>query len=387
MPIIRSILDNDLYKFSMQKAVLAYRQRVPVAYVFVNRRPEGKFNSSFAKALTDELDAIRWLTLDKCQMGWLSENLPWLGDDYLEYLNNFRFDPADLQWKVEEGELHLTIEGSWERTILWEVPLMALISELFFRHCETDWVFDEAAQRSRLSEKRKTLQACQFSDFGTRRRRSFESQDLVVSELHQCPGFLGTSNVHLAHKYATNAIGTMAHEWIMGISEMEGLRHANRHALQIWQKVYQGRLGTALTDTFGTPAFFSDFDSSLARVFDGVRHDSGDPIAFADNVIDAYEKLGINPTSKRIIFSDGLNARQAAEIQSTLAGRINVSFGIGTSLTNDFPGSPALNMVIKLSRCNGSPVVKLSDVPTKAIGDRDALRVARWTFFGRGLDE
>ncbi|MFM7131132.1 MAG: nicotinate phosphoribosyltransferase, partial [bacterium] len=284
MPIIRSILDNDLYKFSMQKAVLAYRQRVPVAYVFVNRRPEGKFNSSFAKALADELDAMRWLTLEKCQMAWLTKNLPWLGDDYLEYLNNFRFDPADLQWNVDSGELHLTIEGSWERTILWEVPLMALISELFFRHCETDWVFDEAAQRSRLLEKRKTLQACQFSDFGTRRRRSFESQDLVVSELHQCPSFLGTSNVHLAHKYSTNAIGTMAHEWIMGISAMEGLRHANRHALQIWQKVYQGRLGTALTDTFGTPAFFSDFDSSLARVYDGVRHDSGDPIAFAENV-------------------------------------------------------------------------------------------------------
>lgn len=387
MPIIRSLLDNDLYKFTMQKAVLAYRQQVPVAYVFVNRRPEGKFNNSFAKALADELDCMRWLTLDSAQLSWLNEKLPWLGADYLEYLNNFRFNPADVHWKIDSGELQLTIEGSWERTILWEVPLMALISELYFRYCDTNWVFDEAEQRNQLLDKGNILQSCQFSDFGTRRRRNFETQDLVVKTLKQTPGFQGTSNVHLAHHYQINPIGTMAHEWIMGISALEGLRHANRHALRLWHFVYRGKLSIALTDTFGTKAFFSDFDSSLAPLYDGVRHDSGEPAAFAENVIASYQKLGIDPSTKRIIFSDGLTPERAAEIQAQFGSRIPVSFGIGTNLTNDFPGSPALNMVIKLAHCDGVPVVKLSDVPTKAIGDRDALRVARWTFFGTGLDQ
>lgn len=386
MPVIQSILDNDLYKFTMQKAVLAYRRHVPVEYKFVNRRPEGKFNNDFAKAFAAEIRAMQSLGLSDDQREWLRNNLSWLGDEYLQFLGDYRFDPAEVIWSVDSGELKLTIAGDWERTILWEVPLMALISELFFRHCDTAWAFDETDQRERLLEKGKILQDCQFSDFGTRRRRSFETHDLVVRTLKHLPGFQGTSNVHLAHQHQTNAIGTMAHEWIMGISALEGLRHANRHALRIWHGVYRGKLAIALTDTFGTGAFFNDFDASLAPLFDGVRHDSGDPDSFAENVIKAYEELGINPASRRIIFSDGLTPEKAAELQSRFASRIGISFGIGTNLTNDFPGSPALNMVVKLIRCDGVPVVKLSDVPSKAIGDRDALRVAHWTFFGKGLD-
>jgi nicotinate phosphoribosyltransferase len=387
MPIIQSLLDNDLYKFTMQRAVLSYRQRVPVEYVFVNRRPEGKFNQQFAIAFAQELDAMKAIGLNLDQLKWLRENLFWLGDDYIEYLHNYRFDPSEIHWVIENGELKLSITGTWERTILWEVPLMALISELYFRHSDQSWHFDEKNQLNRLNQKADTLVNCQFSDFGTRRRRSFQTQQLVVQTLKNHHGFIGTSNVHLAHAENTNAIGTMAHEWIMGISAMEGLRHANRHALRIWSEVYRGRLGTALTDTFGTSAFFNDFDSEIARLYDGVRHDSGDPLTFAENVITAYNRLGIDPKHKRIIFSDGLSPEKAAEIKKSLEGRINVSFGIGTNFTNDFPGSPALNMVIKLKRCDGVDVVKLSDVPTKAIGERDALRVARWTFFGTSLDD
>lgn len=386
MPIIRSILDNDLYKFTMQNAVLKYRQRIPVSYVFNNRRPEGRFNDQFAHEFESELASMSDLTMTDDQHQWLGQTLPWLGEAYLQYLKNYRFDPAEVDWQVRNGELELRIHGTWERTILWEVPLMATISELFFRHCDRSWDQDLQVQRSRTYEKGNRLSQVSFTDFGTRRRRSFAVQELVVETLMQFASFVGTSNVHLAHKFQIRPIGTMAHEWIMGISALESLRHANRYAMRIWQDVYQGKLGTALTDTFHTSVFLDDFDDVLARLFDGVRHDSGDPIEFAEKVIAKYLSLGIRPITKSIIFSDGLDVDQTLKISEALAGKIQYSFGIGTHLTNDFPGSRALNMVIKLSTCNGVPVVKLSDTPSKAIGDSDAIKVALWTFFNRPLD-
>ena len=261
-----------------------------------------------------------------------------------------------------------------------------MISELFFKHCDSTWDQDLDLQRKRIREKGARLEGHSFTDFGTRRRRSFEIQELVVKELTAFETFNGTSNVHLAHTCGVPPLGTMAHEWIMGISALESLRHANRYALRIWQEVYQGRLGTALTDTFQTDVFLHDFDAVLARLFDGVRHDSGDPLEFANKVIAKYVSLGIRPITKSIIFSDGLDIDRALEIAAALQGKIQFSFGIGTHLTNDFPGSKALNMVIKLSSCDRVPVVKLSDSPSKAIGDQDALRVARWTFLNQPLD-
>lgn len=386
MPIIRSIFDNDLYKFTMQRAVLSYRQKVPVSYVFSNRRPEASFNQAFADAFAAELASMSELRMSDDQRCWLRHVIPWLGEEYIQYLYNYRFNPEEVAWRVEDGELWLRIEGPWERTILWEVPLMALISELFFRHCDSTWEHNLDAQKERIQEKGARLNGHSFTDFGTRRRRSFEVQELVVKELKAFETFNGTSNVHLAHTCGVRPLGTMAHEWIMGISALESLRHANRYALRIWQDVYQGRLGTALTDTFQTDVFLGDFDAVLARLFDGVRHDSGDPLEFANKVIAKYESLGIRPITKSIIFSDGLDIDQAIEIAAVLKGKIQYSFGIGTHFTNDFPGSKALNIVIKLSTCNGIPVVKLSDSPSKAIGEKDALRIARWTFLKRPLD-
>lgn len=387
MPVIRSILDNDLYKFTMQKAVLAYRPHVPVEYLFINRGKQHGFSQSFADALADELHAMSRLQLSVREFEWFRTKLPWLGDDYFHYLASYRFDPSEVQFQVVDGQLQLRINGPWERTILWEVPLLALISELYFTHCETHWQFDPQKQSSQASHKASILANCPFSDFGTRRRRSFDTQELVLRELARSSGFRGTSNVYLAYKFGLNPIGTMAHEWIMGISALESLRHANRYALRIWHQIFQGRLGIALTDTFGTKPFFDDFDGSLARLYDGVRQDSGDPCLFAETMIRKYQDLGIDPLSKTIIFSDNLTAERACKIQLLFQNRIQVSFGIGTHFTNDFPGSPALNMVIKMFQCNGIPVVKLSDVPTKAIGQTDALRVANWTFLGTNLDD
>lgn len=391
--IIRSILDTDLYKLTMQKAILRYKPGVPVQYKFNNRRKEGKFNADFLAALQREIHtemAERRLTDDEAE--WLSKTIPWIGEDYISYLANYRFNPDQLSVRLTDGELGIDITGPWEETILWEVPLMAVISELYFKHCDTNWKYDEADQRKRAEEKGFLLSEYPFTDFGTRRRRSFETQDLIVSVLKEFMtpmgkrGLNGTSNVYLAKKYGLKPIGTMAHEWIMGVSALEGLRHANRHALRIWSQVYDGNLGIALPDTFGTAAFFEDFDGYLARLFDGVRHDSGDPYEFGEKVVAHYQKLRINPMHKHIWFTDGLDVQQAMMIANHFQFKINVGFGIGTNLTNDFPGSKPLNMVIKLVKCGGTPVVKLSDTPTKAIGDRDALRVARWTFFNTPLD-
>jgi nicotinate phosphoribosyltransferase len=225
-----------------------------------------------------------------------------------------------------------------------------------------------------------------FAEFGTRRRRSYAIQDKVIQAFQTYGGFNGTSNVHFAMKYNLKPIGTMAHEWIMGVSALEGLRHANFHALQNWVRVYNADLGIALTDTFGTPAFFKNFNMRLAKLYDGVRHDSGDPFEFADKVIEHYKSLGIDPMSKVIVFSDGLNVEKCLEIAKYCNGKIRFSFGIGTHFTNDFEGSPALNMVIKIWMCDGVHVVKLGDGTGKTMGDPDAVRVAQWTFLDTPLD-
>lgn len=386
--IIKSILDTDLYKITMQKAILTHKQRVPVEYIFNNRRPEGKFNYAFANAFADELENMSQLRMDHEEVSWLQATHPWLGEDYIQYLRNYRFDPRELSWTIKEGELDLRVKDGtmWERGILWEVPLMSVISELYFLCCDTNWVYDEQFQIDQFNRKGRALDGYSFTDFGTRRRRDFRTQNLCVETLKKFSTFRGTSNVHLARLHEVKALGTMAHEFIMGISALEGLRHANRFACQIWQSVYKGNLGTALPDTFGTDAFFQDFDGVLARSFDSVRHDSGHWLTFAEKAIKAYNDLGIDPMTKSIIFSDGLDIPTCLEIAKALTGRIKFSFGIGTNLTNDYPGSKPLNMVIKLSKCNGIPVVKLSDTPSKAIGDKDALRVAKWTFFNTPLD-
>lgn len=387
MPVLNSILDNDLYKLTQQKAILAYRQDVPVRYTFINRRPEGMFNQAFANALLDELEAMRTLRLTPDEAGWLEEQCPFLGKDYIAYLHNYEYNPTEINFEVRDGELSLDINGPWERTILWEVPLMATISELFFLCCDTDWTY--AGHSHLLAQqilKANTLSDCFWADFGTRRRRNYIHQNVVIEGSRRKPGFVGTSNVHLAHKHGIKPIGTMAHEWIMGISALEGLRYANRHALKIWSDIFHGNLGIALTDTFGTEAFFRDFGTPLAKLYDGVRHDSGDPIEFGEKVISHYQSLNISPIGKTIVFSDGLNPEEAVRIHEHFRNRIGVSFGIGTNFTNDYEGSKALNMVIKMWSCNDIPVVKLSDVIGKRIGDADALRVARWTFGGHGLD-
>ena len=394
--MITSLLDNDLYKFTMMNAVLKKAPDTEVTYKFYNRGGH-EFNDQMENELVDEIDALCRVGITRDELEWLQNTCPFFDKTFIEYLRGFRLNTDQVGvWHSSKDGLQISIKGNWAETILWEVPLMAMISELYYKYCDTDWIMDERSLelfwandfRLQVATKSVILDQCKYADFGTRRRRSYEVQDRLVSELkntnsitHMKDGFVGTSNVHFAMKYGLKPIGTMAHEWIMGMSVLEGLRHANRFAMEAWNDVYDGRLGIALTDTYGSDAFFADCNGTLARTFDGVRHDSGCPYKFTMKVIKFYRDMGINPQSKTIVFSDGLDADKAFYLNAhcSMEG-INCSFGIGTNFTNDFKDSPAMNMVIKLDTVNGVPVVKLSDEPGKVTGDPEAVNVARWTF-------
>ncbi|WP_094228765.1 nicotinate phosphoribosyltransferase [Methanolobus psychrotolerans] len=402
--MICSILDNDLYKLTMQMAVLELFPQATAEYRFTNR---GK--QRFTEEFLDELrriikEDIPKLSLAEEEYTWLKTECPYFKPSYVEYLKNYRFDPSEVCVLLTgDADLDLTIKGPWHSSILWEIILMATISELYFEMIETDWKAGKHGNGSGydnlLREYEKLIvsnakelecNSCVFSEFGTRRRRSFEFHDLAVRILHKCRTFSGTSNVYLAKKYGVKPTGTIGHEWIMGNSALIGLRNANLFALENWVSVYKGNLGIALSDTFGSEPFFRNFNIKLSKLYDGVRHDSGDPIKFADRVIQHYNIMGINPLTKVIVFSDSLSAADAIEIKKQCEGRINCIFGIGTSITNNhdfFRSSPPLNMVIKLHSIDGIPVVKLSDDEGKETGDKDAIRVANYIFGKKGLDE
>lgn len=401
--MITSILDNDLYKFTMQLAVLELFPKAEAEYRFTNRGPQ-RFSTEFVEELERIIEEeITRLALTEEEYRWLSEHCPYLKSMYLEYLKNFRFRPEQVKvCLTEEKGLDIRIKGPWHSTILWEIVLMSAVSELYFTTIEKEWKGKSkngstsesvlAAYGEKIFEIGKALEEnnCLFSEFGTRRRRSFELHDYVMKTLVQIKTLTGTSNVYFAKKYGLKAIGTVGHEWTMGTSALVGLRYANRFAFENWINVYNGDLGIALTDTFGSDAFFKDMDLKLSKIYDGFRHDSGDPYAFVDRVIEHYRKMSIDPMKKLIVFSDALDAEAAIRLKKYCEGKINCSFGIGTSLTNNsefFRKSPPLNMVIKLHSINDIPVVKLSDSPEKETGEKDAIRVANYIFGRKGLDE
>jgi nicotinate phosphoribosyltransferase len=276
------------------------------------------------------------------------------------------------------------IEGYWYRTILWEVPVMALVSELYYiltgRQRVADHKVTETAQEKILHYKKLGVR---IADFGTRRRHSYAVHRLVVQALRKYGGdtFTGTSNVDLAMQLGIRPIGTHAHEWFMFHAARYGFKMANALALENWVEVYRGDLGIALSDTYTTPVFFESFDKKFSKLFDGVRHDSGDPISFAIRTIDHYRSFNIDPLTKTIIFSDSLNPAKVDEIAGFCRGKVGMSFGIGTNFTNDV-GLEPLNIVLKMTEAKPEgqhwiPVVKLSDAPGKYTGDPEMIRLAK----------
>ena len=381
--IIHSIIDNDLYKFTMQHAVMELYPYAKVKYQFINRG-KTKFPSGFAKLLRKHIDQLADLKLTPDEKEFFQQKCYYLPPTYFDYLAGYRYDPSEVKVWQDGGDLFVEIEGYWYRTILWEVPLMALISELYFKQINAQtWSVEKIEQVVKQKADFYNNLGIRYADFGTRRRYSLENHDRVVRILstYGKPAFVGTSNVYLAFKYNLTPIGTQAHEWFMFHAAKYGFNMANEIALENWAAIFNGSLGIALADTFTSKVFFRAFNMKLAKLFDGVRQDSGDPIKFTKMAIEHYQKLRINPLTKTIIFSDSLNPERVKEIVEYARGKIGISFGIGTNLTNDVGVEP-LNIVIKMIAAKPKDrgwinTVKLSDDRGKYTGDPKMIEIAK----------
>lgn len=384
---MKTLLDTDLYKLTMMQAVWLKQPQATARYQFINRRQQDRFNPAFLECMLDEVRELCDTKFTTTELDYL-RGLGYFRDDFLENLREFQFCEDDLDINLSDGELSIVIEGKWVDTILWEVPLMAIISEVYFETVDRNWNDDVDAyyERTLAKARRLTEGGCAFVDFGTRRRRSYAMHDAVIRAFN-APGVrcAGTSNVHFAKEFGMRPMGTMAHEWIMGYAGIYGVERANEIALQDWREVFGDALDTALTDTYTTELFLQCFRGELAQAYGAVRQDSGDPFAFIETMLRFYEEQGIDPATKRMIFSDGLDVDQALEIERFVAGRTHAAYGIGTHFTNDFPGSRALNMVIKLFGVNGRPVAKISDGPGKESGDDEAVNKARQAIEAMGI--
>lgn len=380
--IIPSILDNDFYKFTMQHAVIKLFPYAKAKYQFINRGKH-QFPEGFATHLRKAIDAMAKLKLTHSEKEFLRTNCPYLDPTYLDFLQGYRYDPSEIVIEQNGSELTVKIEGFWYRTILWEVTVMALICELYYITTGQKRQANELVEQTTKEKIEKYNElGITIAEFGTRRRHSIDVHDVVVKTLKQygSKSFIGTSNVYLAMKHNTKPIGTHAHEWFMFHAAKYGYKMANHMGLENWTEVYRGDLGIALTDTYTTEVFFQQFDKKFAKLFDGVRHDSGDTLEFADKTIAHYKKLGIDPMSKTIIFSDGLDNEKVERIVNHCRGKIGMSFGIGTDFTNDV-GLERMNIVLKMTEAlpeNGywTGVVKLSDEPKKHTGTPNDIDLA-----------
>ena len=368
--IIESLLDNDLYKLSMAQTVLHQYPGARVEYTFKSRNHES-FTPKMYEEVVSEIHHLCSLQFNEKELDYL-RTIRYFKKDFIDFLSLIKLNKDHIQILHTTGnEIYVKISGSWILTILYEVPVLAIINEVYFRNMVPNPDYAEAQKRLEDKIKIAHNEGFKFSDFGTRRRFSKDWQDTVVNNLairRDIMGLTGTSNVLFAMKHNLTPIGTMAHEFIMAHQQLgPRLIDSQKAALQSWVDEYRGDLGIALTDTIGIDAFLKDFDLYFAKLYDGLRHDSGDPIAWGEKCIKHYESLKINPMTKTLVFSDGLDFEKATVINNHFKNRINVAFGIGTNLTNDFPGVKPLNIVIKMTRCNERPVAKISDAPTKGM--------------------
>ncbi|KAG8712868.1 nicotinate phosphoribosyltransferase [Ceratobasidium sp. 395] len=392
----RSILDTDLYKLTMQQAVLQHFPKSNVTYAFTNRSKDMLFSRESYELAKESVGRLAELKLQEKEIAWLKENCPYFTDDYIAYLSSYRFRPTEqvkMEFQVTKesdfGAITIEISGLWAETILYEVPVMSILSEAFFLTVDRGWSYEGQEELAYEKAKKLIQGGVAFSDFGTRRRRSYHGQDLLIRGLirgHKEFGgegvegrFTSTSNPHFAMKHGIPTVGTIAHEWIMGIAALRGYEDANGIALDLWEATYpttkSNVLHIALTDTFSTEAFAANFitDVERAKRWRGLRQDSGDPIEYIPKARAIYEQLGIDYSKKTIVFSDGLDVENALNIKKEVDKvGFMAAFGIGTFLTNDYKRldngerSMPLNMVIKLSSIEGKPCVKISDELSKA---------------------
>jgi len=385
-PILYSLLDTDAYKLHMQQAVFHHYYDVQVAAEFRCRGDD--LLGIYADAIREQVEAMQSLRLQDDEYQWLS-GLPFFKKDYLDWLRDFRYDPSQVTVSNEDGKLSIRLTGPWREVIMWEVPLLAVVSELVHRYrspeATTQLALDALEQKlatfATLTAET-DMSAFRLMDFGTRRRFSRDVQQAIVHRLQQEPWFVGTSNYDLARRLSLTPMGTQAHEWFQAHQQISpDLATSQRAALAAWLTEYPDQLGIALTDCITMDAFLRDFGPEFATRYQGLRHDSGDPVEWGEKAIAHYQKLGIDPLSKTLVFSDNLDLNKAFDLYRHFADRVNLGFGIGTRLTCDIPQVKPLNIVIKLVECNGKPVAKLSDSPGKTIcHDKAFVRALRKAF-------
>ncbi len=387
MGIIRSILDTDLYKFTTSYAYSKLFPRAFGEFEFVDRS-NGDYPEGFDRLVRSELDGMAGLALTGDEENFVRKQMPYLPPIYIDFLKGFRFDPSEVDVRMEGRKLHIRATGLLYRVTLWETPILATVSELFFR--ETGQYPDTAYMEAAAIDKAVKMKEhdITFSLFGMRRRFSFDVEDRVTALLKQHAGdsLFGTSNVYMAFRHNVSVSGTHPHEWVQFHASIYGYKMANYMAMEDWINVYDGDLGTVLTDTYTTDVFLRNFSKKHAALFTSLRHDSGDPLLFTDKVIRRYEELRVNPKLKYLVFSDSLNAEKAIRIREYCGDRIGATFGIGTNLTNDVGnGIKGMNIVMKLFRCKMTAreqwqeCVKLSDVEGKHTGSEKEIRLAQET--------
>lgn len=385
-PVLHTLLDTDAYKLHMQQAVFHHYHDVHVAAEFRCRGDD--LLGIYADSIREQVDAMQHLALQDDEYHWLS-GLPFFKADYLTWLRDFRYKPEQVTVTNDNGKLNIRLAGPWREVIMWEVPLLAVISELAHRYRSPETGVEQAVAslENKLVEFSHLTEGLDMSrfrlmDFGTRRRFSREVQQAIVKRLQQEPWFVGTSNYDLARRLDLTPMGTQAHEWFQAHQQISpDLANSQRAALAAWLDEYPNQLGIALTDCITMDSFLRDFGPEFAERYQGLRHDSGDPVEWGEKAIAHYEKLGIDPMTKVLVFSDNLDLAKAVDLYRHFSSRVNLSFGIGTRLTCDIPQVKPLNIVIKLVECNGKPVAKLSDSPGKTIcHDKAFFRALRKAF-------
>lgn len=383
-PIITSLLEQDMYKYSMGQAIYHQFPSYKTTWTFKCRNKDVTFTADMVEEIKEQIKAFCELSYTEDELEYLN-NIKWIRGSYVDFLRIWKPRYEDFEI-TDEADCGLSIEtkGTWLNTSMYEIPTLAIVNEVYFRMA---YNYDEllASFTERLEDKYEKLQsntwnAGTFSEFGLRRRLSAEAQELAVMKLShlndtsECASaFVGTSNVYLAKKFGITPVGTMAHEWIMCVGQgnhKHNPAYSNWYALDAWVKEYGVLNGIALTDTITTDCFLRDFQLTYSTLFSGVRHDSGDPIAWGEKMIEHYESIGINPKTKTLLFSDSLDFKRADEIHSHFQGRAKVAFGIGTYLANDTKVN-ALNIVMKTTFCNGQDVAKISDVEGKGMCKND----------------
>ena len=384
--IIRHFTDDDLYKFTMCCAVIKNFPRTQVRYRF-NDRNNTVYPPGFAEELLHQIKMLESVVITEEEIDFMRRRCRYIPAWFYSYLKGFRYDSSRVRVSQDdEGHLDIEFEGCWSNTIFLEVKVLAIISELYYMMTGQESVFDYDSYYTKSYEKaRRMIEAgCTFSDFGTRRRASFRAQETAVRAMKECqtnmagPGnFTGTSNVYFAMKYDLVPVGTMAHELICAIAGMYGPQMANYLAMKAWSNTYRGALGTFLYDTYGWRIFSLNFSEDYANMFKGLRVDSGDNFKELDLITEKYRSLNIDPRTKQIVFSNGLDVDSAIEIQEYAKDKCIPSFGIGTHFTNDFDDVKPMNIVIKLIAVKITEswpffcdTCKLSEDPGKYSGDK-----------------